>query len=329
MSISIPHIDIHTDRFGYLSPSSPHSFVINDVIWPSVTHYLLAKRFEGSTLEEKIRKSGLAYALYLAKPKVTPKGNVMYGSQKIGWVDVRSDWSRSSNKYMEEALRAKFTQNTNLMQRLLSTTGMNIEDDKDKEIAKWVMKIRCDLEKEKKAKEPSSLSLSFGASISDDYLYQRVDLLLPLVHKIKRIEGVSKYHAGMFEDALENIIGKRTNRIIKIVGNLSQTWDEICKKYPKFESRVINIRDRITSKKSFHSSREAFLVVFLCLMTAYEIEGPLHLPRDDRIVIPAKARTYRNQSIPSKKIEKEVVSLFVDESHGSDPAITSDNHFTH
>src|SRR5207253_10916810 len=48
-----------TDRsYGYLSNDSPHAFKDqNGLFWPTVTHYIEAKKFEGTQYEEDIRKS--------------------------------------------------------------------------------------------------------------------------------------------------------------------------------------------------------------------------------------------------------------------------------
>ena len=119
-------------NLGFLSIASPHSFELNNKRWPTVEHYLLAKQFDGTLLEEQIRTAKtVAAARILARPKtniVHEDGHtvkrVAYGTSKE-YVS-RADWRQLRTSYLEAALEAKFKQHPRLLKRLVATDGVKL-----------------------------------------------------------------------------------------------------------------------------------------------------------------------------------------------------------
>lgn len=122
-------------KLGYLNNANVHfPFEVENKTWPTVEHFMLAKRFEGTTLEEEIRKSKNIYkARILAKPRkiiVEEDGRlikkIVFG--RVGTtVEERSDWNEVKQNYLEIALRAKFSHGR-IMNRLLRTEGIRLID---------------------------------------------------------------------------------------------------------------------------------------------------------------------------------------------------------
>jgi predicted NAD-dependent protein-ADP-ribosyltransferase YbiA (DUF1768 family) len=154
MNIVIPK---PTDKkYGYLSNDSKHGFMEDsygeNVYWPSVTHYIEAKKFEGTQWENEIRKARtVLQAKRMARERVVNiksytnsvynTGDKLslcndYGSLEItkkkvyGYSsrfarenapDIKSGWNKLVTGYLKTAIRLKFTQNRNLIPLLLST----------------------------------------------------------------------------------------------------------------------------------------------------------------------------------------------------------------
>jgi len=99
-----------SDRYGFLSNFSTHSFILKGKIWKTTEHYYQAQKFAGTPYEESIRTAG-------SPGKAKKLGNAR--DAKSG--PIRSDWSRVKEHIMYEALTAKFTQNETLKTQLLET----------------------------------------------------------------------------------------------------------------------------------------------------------------------------------------------------------------
>jgi predicted NAD-dependent protein-ADP-ribosyltransferase YbiA (DUF1768 family) len=215
-----------------MSTVSPHGFVIDAVRWPTVEHYLIAKKFEGTELESKIRGAKtVAAAKFLARPRQCvvdldgrPVKTIRYGSDEA-W-SARSDWTDVREHHLEKAFLAKFDQNPSIKKKLLETEGMSLVDSMDEtgpSVASILEKIRNSYAE--KARSPvirKSIMVFRGRTdvplwgsdpnwhfeveskrISDAEI---VDVVMRVASQIKDLEGVDKYYVEMFEDAVYNIL---------------------------------------------------------------------------------------------------------------------------
>ncbi len=128
--------------FGFLSNfygttnNKRFKLVIDDVEWPSVEHYFQAQKFLGGL---DISEETKNYANSIRQSK-TPNIAKILAQQKIGggyaWrtnlnpiiqqsldagVKIRIDWESVKDSIMKKAIVAKFTQNPDLMTKLMST----------------------------------------------------------------------------------------------------------------------------------------------------------------------------------------------------------------
>ncbi len=95
------------DIFGCFSNFSKHSFVLEDKEWATSEIYFQAKKFEGSEHEEIIRsmKNSLKAA--------------QYGRRRD--LPLREDWDQVKDDIMRKAVYAKFSQNEDIRNVLIST----------------------------------------------------------------------------------------------------------------------------------------------------------------------------------------------------------------
>jgi ribA/ribD-fused uncharacterized protein len=94
---------------GYFSNFSRYPVKIKGKIWPTTEHYFQAMKFEGTVHEAEIRKAdNPMQAAQMGRDRKRP---------------LRTDWEIVKNNIMKEAIRAKFTQHSDLKNKLLSTNG--------------------------------------------------------------------------------------------------------------------------------------------------------------------------------------------------------------
>ncbi len=96
------------EPYGYLSNFSRHHVYMDGKRWPTSEHYYQAMKFPTDPeLQKQIR--------YAKSPGV---------AKRLAWknnVPLRPDWRQVRDQVMLDVLRAKFTQNEELRQSLLST----------------------------------------------------------------------------------------------------------------------------------------------------------------------------------------------------------------
>jgi ribA/ribD-fused uncharacterized protein len=114
-----------SDRYGFLSNFSLHSFMIKGKIWRTVEHYYQAQKFAGRAYEETIRSAG-------APGKAKKLGNAR--DAKAG--PIRTDWAKVKEHIMYEGLTAKFMQNEKIHDQLLAT-GNNILVESSRKDKYW------------------------------------------------------------------------------------------------------------------------------------------------------------------------------------------------
>ena len=97
---------------GYLSNFAPYPMELHGKLWPTVEHYFQAKKFEGTSIEERIRAAE------------TPREAKELGRTRK--LKLRADWERVKEPIIREALLAKFTQHPDLAALLAETRGEEI-----------------------------------------------------------------------------------------------------------------------------------------------------------------------------------------------------------
>lgn len=100
------------DEYGCFSNFSKHSFVLENWEWKTSEIYFQAQKFKGTEHEEIIKnmKSSLSAA--------------KYGRRKD--LPLREDWDLVKDDVMRAAVYAKFSQNPNIKEILLSTGNQEI-----------------------------------------------------------------------------------------------------------------------------------------------------------------------------------------------------------
>ena len=93
--------------YGYFSNFAPYSVYLKGKIWPTVEHYFQAQKFAGTHHEEEVRRAK------------TPKDAAKIGRDRGR--PLRVDWEEVKDDVMREALYAKYTQNPDLRENLVST----------------------------------------------------------------------------------------------------------------------------------------------------------------------------------------------------------------
>jgi predicted NAD-dependent protein-ADP-ribosyltransferase YbiA (DUF1768 family) len=129
--------------YGYLSNDSKYGFTEKDgntyIYWPTVTHYIEAKKFEGTQYEHIIRKAHtVAQVRVLSREReirVTTRDISNYNSidtyKVYGNKDVRvqakPSWESELDYHLHIAIGAKFKQNISIRNALISTTPLIID----------------------------------------------------------------------------------------------------------------------------------------------------------------------------------------------------------
>jgi predicted NAD-dependent protein-ADP-ribosyltransferase YbiA (DUF1768 family) len=236
-------------KYGCLSNESRHGFVINDLYYQTVCHFIESKKFETTVYEEQIRNSKTANQ---AKHKTRGREALMikddvenmemfiqretiYGRKNLGY-RMKPHWNEYCKRLLQTAIHAKFNQHPKLMQALLSTYPKkiiyNINDNlsfSDKYSVIILTKLRDQLihsklvreheiEKQRRTIE-QSVVLSFAnprcADIAITVMY--------ICKYISRMEGWDTVLPEMVDDAIVNIYSKFDLSILK---KSSKSMDE-------------------------------------------------------------------------------------------------------
>lgn len=98
----------HLDKpYGYFSNFARYPIALKDKTWATSEHYFQAQKFVGTAHEEEIRQAK------------SPREAAEMGRDRSR--PLRSDWEAVKDDVMREALYAKFTQHSDLMEKLLAT----------------------------------------------------------------------------------------------------------------------------------------------------------------------------------------------------------------
>lgn len=240
--------DKKNDQFRALSNNSLYGFTLDDFYWPSVTHYIEAKKFEGTNYEEIIRKSKTS----LLVQKKTRGRNIIvvknedvngieilnyekerfYGTRKDGY-KIKEDWDQVKFALLKQAIKLKFEQHKILQKLLLLTSNGKLDCstfNNDKNICAISSKILMKMRDNLLLSEMNSLTsisakiqfetppLNDKISSQKDLYFQFLtyqpclDIVFVLIHLSKYISKIEKWdrvHPEMIEDAIYNIYNKK------------------------------------------------------------------------------------------------------------------------
>jgi predicted NAD-dependent protein-ADP-ribosyltransferase YbiA (DUF1768 family) len=341
-------------KLSYLSVDSIHQFIIDDLQWFSVEHYLLGKRFEGTSLENKIRGSkNIAEARLLS----TPRYNIfvedgrtirrtIYGPDKNN--TPKSNWTQAKKDHLMDALKAKFEQNLAIKKRLMDLEGIT---------------FKCDV-------MPSSMSAlgitkniysSSLMSVRDEFLtpVYVVDDHIPqhiidattsvlsvpevefvknisrLILWIKEIEGTTILYPEMCFDALSNILDSDfTIEDVKTNLGIFNDWSDIISNAPKFYHIIKEVQKILTSTISSTTPVDITIASSISIVIKNyrgRLQNNIYTKaasiKRSNVIIPPEYRSYRSTSIPSKvhrKHKNQVKHSFGDIAITMDTKITID-----
>ena len=146
-----------SEQYGFLSNDSNHGFYdANRVWWSTVTHYIEAKKFEGTNYENEIRECRTPLQVKRKSRArlsmvIVPRGGSfdiesreIYGNRNTG-ATVKEGWKNSNQKRtcLWVAIQAKFKQNLRIQTLLKNTGSIKIVSSNDNgELADILTKTR-------------------------------------------------------------------------------------------------------------------------------------------------------------------------------------------
>lgn len=254
-------------RTGFLSNESKHSFILDEKRWPTVEHYIQAKKFDGTEYEEVIRNASTVHqARRLAQPQtklcVGDGGKIsrtkVYGRKNISSSKptecyMREDWKTAELIFMEEAIRAKFKQNARLKKRLLDTHNASLQNPKNPLVGPILERVRQELSAQHFFPVSSGAnpeSNGWNPEELDDFKTDRLSAkdrkfvknLINLALRVAEIEGWDKVHSEMIEDAVFNLAPNKKlgDKVIKYINGIHHiSWTDIYTTMPNYE-KIIN-----------------------------------------------------------------------------------------
>jgi ribA/ribD-fused uncharacterized protein len=145
----VEKIGCFRDKYRFLSNFWKCPFIIDDKIYITNEHYYQSMKARSERSRKRIRDADTPY---LAKKRGRS-------------VNIREDWEEVKVDIMRKGLKAKFTQNESLKQKLLKTGDAYLEEGNDwgdtfwgvdldtgkgqNHLGKMLMKLRDDLRNEK------------------------------------------------------------------------------------------------------------------------------------------------------------------------------------
>lgn len=117
--------------------------------WPSVSHYLEAKKFEGTQYESVIRNTKTSRqakrmtrerSITIISSESDPKARVMYGVTRNGYTPIEN-WNELRRMHVYKALVWKFSQ-PRMKQKLVGTYPSDISYPTEPQTAEVLMELR-------------------------------------------------------------------------------------------------------------------------------------------------------------------------------------------
>ena len=239
---------------GFLSNESNYGFTLGKKKWPTVEHYIQAKKFVGTQHEETIRKARTVHqARTLARERRHLKeegGKVVkkkvYGKGKE--FHIREDWDSAKPKLLRKAMKAKFQQNKNLQIRLLETGESSLEDTSDPEVGPILEEIRSDLSTTattpiKTTPPKKNLYKDIKKGDLSKYEETLIKAIINLALKVSILEGWDgELYPGMVEDAIYSMVKSRKHPFLDVFNEGQEmTWNKVYTGMPHYKILVTEI----------------------------------------------------------------------------------------
>jgi len=202
--------------FGFLSNDSKHGFTekVEDgtyIFWQTVTHYIEAKKFEGTQYENEIRIAPTVMQVkrmtrsreISIKGYLDETGEKTYGKAKGNSFQIKQSWEGDLEKLLRIAIHAKFSQNNFLIERLVASSPKIIEGGSDK-INSITALIITEL-RQKYAKLSPKTNSIIKPILSDNRLCIIREICMKISKHIAGMETWDRILPEMVEDAIFNI----------------------------------------------------------------------------------------------------------------------------
>ena len=316
---------------GFLSNYSRYGtgFIIDDKRWPTVIHFIQAKKFNGTNYEEKIRQASTVYeAQRMAKGRFVLKMDENTGKMarkrvygNSGCYYMRDDWDVVKDDLLEEAIRAKFTQSSRLRKRLLDTGDSSLVDQKCELTGPILETIREELRPNTdldSAKEKTQISLKdLPSSQLSKSNIKVINSLILFSLKISKLEGWDNVHPGMVEDAIYNFAP--TQKLKDVLGDYCKTysrgvsWTIIYNEMPNYRKVITQIQNMLKDETDDEEIKIVTAALIASLIKWLEMEASSKQKKrilqrtseikDIDIILPPKKRWYRKNP-PHKRVKR-------------------------
>ena len=244
-------------KTAYLLNSYRSPFEVDGKVWPTVTHYMAAMQFPGTSYEEEIRKaSSIVQVQRMVSPHYytfddngTPTRKLVYGKGS----DVffrRADWTQAEPIMLEKALRAKF-KNPKLLSQLLSTKDLVLAGPGGSVLMRIRDEILLKPPTENLAQPQIEMDLrDVHASPLTSEEKKLVTALMKLSLRIRDLEGQNYLYAEMPEDALM-VLGGRPLASLTYMWLNKHSWTVIYQQMPHFEKLIQKTHELIVPLDEF------------------------------------------------------------------------------
>lgn len=307
--------------FGFLSNDSKHGFTEKTedgmyVFWQTVTHYIEAKKFEGTQYENEIRVAPTVMQVKrMTREREIPVRRDLdetkektYGNNKGNGFRIKQSWEADLEKLLRIAIHAKFSQNNFLRERLVASSPKIIEGGSDKInsiTAHIIMELR-----QKYVKLSSKTNSIVKPTLSDNRLCIIREVCMKISKHIAGMERWDRILPEMVDDAIFNIC--RNKKLFTRIQSSQQGTDKeyfisTRKLFVKIDPFQSDIDAPTTKVANFimwccASEKKTQLIYgkilrFIEQLSETTTSYTLTLKNfDELIVIPHSKRWYRNKS---------------------------------
>lgn len=301
---------------SFMSNSSFYGFELEGVMWPSVEHFILAKRFPDTALESKIRHSeSIRKAQLLSRSKIQVEEIDGWVVKKRVYPDREDpEWESKIPSLLEKALLAKFS-STRLLAKLLTTGEAHLVDVSKTSMAQYtggiLERIRSRAKLSKSPNVAATLVFPEGdLSFTDfnDETREMFERIFKLLTRIRIEDGQRVVYPEMMEDAIFNItpslnIDEKSlqDELIKMVMK-PPSWSEMFITTPNFRTLLEKVKDEYSIESNLAHIMLRLLRWILLTPESSHIRSyavtRLNNVDDIEIIFPPKRRTYRGEVPP-------------------------------
>ena len=298
-----------TSKTRFLSNSSNYPFTLNDKIWPTVDHYVYAKNFEGTELEDIIRetptvfqakKLATRYKYVIDTHPITKKTTKVKGYGPQYQYRMRDDWKESERQILQDGINAKFAKRQFLKKKLLKTSPVTLIDSTNPLTGPILEKLREDIQFQ---------DLSFTAL--DECNKNILTSLIYLSTKISKLEGWNKVHKEMVEDAIYILTNEE---IGKTVMNTHLQYSQKRKErpMPNYKKVSDDIQKQLSFEMKYQTESSDMLTSFFAwnehfasLSDKSVLNEKLKTVRTMEFTLRPGRRWYRDQIPPNLSTDSE------------------------